>query len=392
MKYTIYRAGQKLWLHKKVYVFLLIEIALGLGVVLCGFHSRACADYRLKLYQEQNADGLNLRGIATGNQRQLAITVQDYRNIQKNYGRNGCFSYMILMHAIYRLPGDEGVQDMTIVSMNDAFFESIWGFSPQPEVAYLGNRIGSDCRKNMEVLADWLRCKENEIYVGEKTFSTYLLPQKISTLVLAAETEFDQAVSSMLILPESQLEFLEQHIIGSPIVFFRIDPLKDQAVDFIYDIARWLQDEHPEYQYQVIDQRLQMEKSIRELTSQIQQLSWFAKISLMITVVGLVGVLLIFLERRRREMAICRMLGATKYQLFAELFWEVFLLTLMGGILSILLLFTLIPNLSTVVFRVTFQWKSIFIVLGTATCITLISCSCAIAAISSNSPLKILRS
>lgn len=299
---------------------------------------------------------------------------------------------MILMHAIYRLPGDEGVQDMTIVSMNDAFFESIWGFSPQPEVAYLGNRIGSDCRKNMEVLADWLRCKENEIYVGEKTFSTYLLPQKISTLVLAAETEFDQAVSSMLILPESQLEFLEQHIIGSPIVFFRIDPLKDQAVDFIYDIARWLQDEHPEYQYQVIDQRLQMEKSIRELTSQIQQLSWFAKISLMITVVGLVGVLLIFLERRRREMAICRMLGATKYQLFAELFWEVFLLTLMGGILSILLLFTLIPNLSTVVFRVTFQWKSIFIVLGTATCITLISCSCAIAAISSNSPLKILRS
>ena len=237
-----------------------------------------------------------------------------------------------------------------------------------------------------------MRCKENEIYVGEKTFSTYLLPQKISTLVLAAETEFDQAVSSMLILPESQLEFLEQHIIGSPIVFFRIDPLKDQAVDFIYDIARWLQDEHPEYQYQVIDQRLQMEKSIRELTSQIQQLSWFAKISLMITVVGLVGVLLIFLERRRREMAICRMLGATKYQLFAELFWEVFLLTLMGGILSILLLFTLIPNLSTVVFRVTFQWKSIFIVLGTATFITLISCSCAIAAISSNSPLKILRS
>lgn len=392
MKYTIYRAVQKLWLHKKVYVFLLAEIVLGIGVVLCGFHSKTCADHRLKSYTEQNANGLDLRGIVTGDQSQPAITVQDYRSIQEKYGRSGRFSYMILIHEIYRLPGEEEVRDMTIASMNDEFFESIWGFSPQPEVVYLGNQLGSDYKKNIEFFSGWIKFDESKIHVGEKNFSTCLLPLKPSTLILSAETEFDQTVSSMLILPESQLEFIEQHTIGSPIVFFHIDPIQKQSVDFVYDIARWLQNEHPKYQYQVIDQRLQMEKSIQDLTVQIKELSWVAQIVLMITVVGIVGILLIFLERRRREMAICRMLGATEHQLFAELFWEIFLLTLLGGILSFTLLFASMPYLSTSVFKVTFQWKSIFIMLGIVTSITLISCSCAMASVHNHSPLKVLRS
>lgn len=392
MKYTIYRAVQKLWLHKKVYVFLLAEIVLGIGVVLCGFHSRTCANQRLKSYTEQNANGLDLRGIVIGDQRKAAITVQDYRNIQKKYGRGGRFSYMILIHEIYRLPGDEEVQDMIVVSMNDEFFESIWGFSPQPEVVYLGNQIGSDYKKNMEFFSDWLKFDESKIHVGEKAFSTCLLPLKPSTLILSAEAELDQTVSSMLILPESQLGFIEQHTIGSPIVFFHIDPIQEEDVDFVYEIARWLQSEHPKYQYQVIDQRLQMEKSIQDLTAQIKELSWVAQIALVITVVGMVGILMIFLERRRREMAICRMLGATKQQLFAELFWEIFLLTLLGGILSFTLLFVSIPYLSTSIFKVTFQWRSIFIMFGIVISITLVSCSCAMASVYSHSPLKVLRS
>lgn len=392
MNYIIHRTVQKLWLHKKIYFFLLIELVLGISIILCGFHSRVCATQRLETYQEQNAIGLDLRGNTSGDQTQPAITVQDYHLIKQKYSQQATFSYMILQHAIYTLPDIEDVQDITIIAMSDNYFKDFFGFIPQPNTAYIGQKIQIDYQNGMRILADAMEFKEKSFYVGDESLTIASLPQDIHSLTLAAEVEFDQDTSSILVLPESQLDFLEQHAIGAPTIFFKITPHQENSLNFIYNIVDWLQEEHPEYQYQVIDQKEQIEKSIQDLTSQIQQLTWIAQLALVITVIGIIGVLLIFLEHRRRELAICRMLGATRVRLFLELFGEIFLLCLTGGFLSFPIILVVIPHLSTAAFIVTFQWKSILIMLGMVTAIALLSCSCAIATICNHSPLKILRS
>lgn len=52
---------------------------------------------------------------------------------------------------------------------------------------------------------------------------------------------------------------------------------------------------------------------------------WVAKCSLVITTVGIIGVLLIYVEQRRREFVIALTLGATHGTLIFELFCEVLL-------------------------------------------------------------------
>lgn len=123
MSYIIHRAVRKLWLHKKVYFFLLIELVLGISIILCGFHSSICATQRLETYQAQNAFGLDFRANVSGDQTIPAITVQDYQAIRQKYFQQGTFSYMILKHAIYTLTNTENVQNITIVSMSDTYFE-----------------------------------------------------------------------------------------------------------------------------------------------------------------------------------------------------------------------------------------------------------------------------
>lgn len=392
MSYIIYRAVRKLWLHKKVYFFLLIELVLGISIILCGFHSSICATQRLETYQAQNAFGLDFRANVSGDQTIPAITVQDYQAIRQKYFQQGTFSYMILKHAIYTLTNTENVQNITIVSMSDTYFEDFFGFTPQPNTAYLGQKIQTDYQNGMMILADKVGFEGDSFHIGAESFLTDFLPKDARSLTLTAEVEFDQDTQSMIVLPEEQLDLLEQYIESSVTVFFRVTPFNENSTGFIYNIVDWLQNEHSGYQYQVIDQREQMEKSIQDLTSQIQQLAWFAQLALVITVIGIIGVLLIFLEHRRRELAICRMVGATKITLFLELFWEIFLLCLTGGILSFPIALIVIPHLSTSVFIVTFQWKSILVMLGIVAVIALLSCSCAIATIRSHSPLKILRS
>lgn len=392
MSYIIHRAVQKLWLHKKVYSFLFIELILGMSIILCGFHSRVCAAQRLETYQSQNTLGLDIRASISGDQTIPAITVQDYQAIQQKYFQQGTFSYMLLKHSIYTLASAEDVQDITIIAMSDTYFENFFGFKPQPNTAYLGKKIQTDYQNEMVILSDGIAFKEDSLRIGTQSLLIDFLPKDVRSLTLTAEVEFDQDTQSMIVLPEEQLASLEQYIKGSVTVFFRITPFQENSTSFIYSIVDWLQNEHAGNQYQVIDQREQMEKSIQDLTSQIQELTWVAQLALVITVVGIIGVLLIFLEHRRRELAICRMLGATKITLFLELFWEIFLLCIVGGILSFPIVLIVIPHLSTSVFIVTFQWKSILVMIGIVTAIALLSCSCAIATIRSHSPLKILRS
>lgn len=392
MSYIIYRAVQKLWLHKKVYFFLFIELVLGMSIILCGFHSRTCAAQRLEIYQSQNTPGLDIRASISEDQTIPAITVEDYQVIQQKYFQQGTFSYMLLKHSIYTLANTEDVQDITIIAMSDAYFENFFGFKPQPNTAYLGKKIQTDYQNDMVILSDGVAFEGDSLRIGTQSLLIDFLPKDVHSLTLTAEVEFDQDTQSMIVLPEELLASLEQYIKSSVTVFFRITPFQENSTSFIYSIVDWLQSEHAGNQYQVIDQRDQMEKSIQDLTSQIQELTWVAQLALVITVVGIIGVLLIFLEHRRRELAICRMLGATKITLFLELFWEIFLLCIAGGILSFPIVLIVIPHLSTSVFIVTFQWKSILVMIGIVTAIALLSCSCAIATIRSHSPLKILRS
>ena len=129
---------------------------------------------------------------------------------------------------------------------------------------------------------------------------------------------------------------------------------------------------------------------IRDITQWMELFVWVAKCSLVITTVGIIGVLLIYVEQRRREFVIALTLGATHGTLIFELFCEVLLFSLLGGVISLLLTIFIAPQLSTVTFTVRFSWTCAILAIGIAFGITLICCVCTILGTRSRYPTKIL--
>jgi ABC-type antimicrobial peptide transport system permease subunit len=74
-----------------------------------------------------------------------------------------------------------------------------------------------------------------------------------------------------------------------------------------------------------------LELSLMDVKNKLYQLIIMSVTALAAVSVGIAGLLMIIIKRRKRELAICFALGATKKHLITELFLESAILTLFGG-------------------------------------------------------------
>ncbi|MCI9221239.1 MAG: hypothetical protein HFH94_16215 [Lachnospiraceae bacterium] len=76
-------------------------------------------------------------------------------------------------------------------------------------------------------------------------------------------------------------------------------------------------------------------------------LSWVAEVSILLIAVGIIGILLIFLDKREKDIQISVWVGAVQRKLYVELFLEVLSLCLLAGGISMLLAYFMADGLST---------------------------------------------
>ncbi len=76
-------------------------------------------------------------------------------------------------------------------------------------------------------------------------------------------------------------------------------------------------------------------------------LSWVAEVSILLIAVGIIGILLIFLDKREKDIQISVWVGAVQRKLYVELFLEVLSLCLLAGGISMLLAYFMANGLST---------------------------------------------
>lgn len=149
MKYLIYRAFQKLWINKKIYLVIAIELAIGITVVLCGISSTYSAKSRLELYKQQIGEqGVVIEYSESRDfaNTELPVTVEDYEIIKEDYGELD-ISYLLFTHSIYQTRKSLDVKSVTFVSMNANSFFSCFGFAPQDDAIYLGTQVADDFEK-----------------------------------------------------------------------------------------------------------------------------------------------------------------------------------------------------------------------------------------------------
>lgn len=394
MKYLFYRAFQKLWINKKIYFVIALELAIGITVVLCGISSAFSAKSRLELYKQQIGEqGVVIEYSESRDftNTELPVTVEDYEIIKEDHSELD-ISFLLYTHSIYQTQRSSDVKNVTFVSMDAKSFYSYFGFAPQEDTIYLGTQVADDFEKEgLYFFEKWLSWDESNVTIGDSDIVDIVRLNPLNKSIFVALL-VDLKIESMIILPEKYMNVLELNVEGQLTPCLRIVSVSNGGEpDAVFEVVQTLQDKHPAYSYRISEQYLELQKSITDLTQEIRIFSWIAWFVLIITMVGIVGILLIYMEKRKREFAIILSLGGTHATVFKEIFLEVFSLCFISGCIGLVATIVTIPYLSTGVFTAYFHWISVVAMLGIVLMITMISCTCLILGIRDVYPTKILK-
>lgn len=392
MKYTIHRALNKLWNNRIIYLFLLIELSIGISVTLCGHLSSRSAQKRLDEYYSQFEIGeMVVEYYSKGNIFETAITYDDYSYLKQNYGMQYEFTYFLYTNSIFQLCDSNEVENVTILAMNKDAFSSLFGFEQQERI-YVGSEISEALALGDIVFPErWIEMSEHSVRIGDHSISNIeRIPKGFEKLITRAIQDFDLDVNKLMILPESLINTLEEESV-SLVSFLMLQQQTEEKSDQIALILEELSRRHIGYSYAVVDLGIQIEQFIADLTQEIRLLSWVSKITLVITTLGIIGVLFLFLQFRRREYAIALTQGATHQMIFRELYCEVLILNGLAGIVGILIAVVAIPYLSTSMFTTSFSLTVIPIVIAIILIITFSVCISILFCIRSIYPSKLLR-
>ncbi|MDE6750646.1 MAG: hypothetical protein K2K21_16530 [Lachnospiraceae bacterium] len=394
MKYLIYRAFQKLWINKKVYFVIALEAAIGITVVLCGISSAYSAKSRLELYKQQIGE----QGIVIECSKneyfantESPITVEDYEIIKEAHSEQD-ISYLLFTRSFYQTQKSLDVKNVTFVSMDANSFYSYFGFMQQEDAIYIGTQVADDFEKEgLRFFEKWFSWEDSNVIIGDSDIADIVRLNPLNKSIFVALL-IDLEIESMIILPEKYMNVLECNVEEPMTPCLRIvSDSNGSGTDAAYEIVQTLHDKHPAYSYRISEQYLELRKSITDLTQVIRLFSWVAWFVLIITMVGIIGILLIYMEKRKREFAIILALGGTHATIFKEIFLEVFSLCFLSGCIGLIALIIIIPYLSTGVFTAYFHWINVVVMLGIVLMITVISCTCMIVGIRDIYPTQILK-
>lgn len=394
MKYVLERALQKLWQNRRVYFFLALELTIGIAVTLCGYLSSCSAQKRIDLYNKQYGRGsIAVEYYTDRNSAKAAITYDDYCDLHNMYGSQCDFTFFLYSNAIYQCSGSNQVEMATILSMNEDAFSAYFSEEQQANV-YVGKNIAKALKRGGVIFPEkWFQMDNDTVQIGGHAAGPIKpLKNEPETLVTRALMGFDLDVSQLVILPESMMEVLECE--ADTLISFLLLGGETERVGFSIpnEIVKELSRRHTDYTYTFLNQGMELERSIADLTQEVRLLSWVSKVALIITTIGIVGVMSIFLQYRRREYAIALAQGATHQRLFLEMFCEILLLSSIGGIAATFVTAAIMPKLSTSMFTVVFHWTGIFVVLLIVLLVTICVCVLCVLGIRNIYPTKILKS
>lgn len=100
----------------------------------------------------------------------------------------------------------------------------------------------------------------------------------------------------------------------------------------LLNIRNYLNGAHSDYKYTISNEFFEYMGKISTAKEENYIFALIAVVFFLIIIVGLVGLFLLFMERRKRELAIAISLGARRSYLVAEVFFEVLCISLIGYI------------------------------------------------------------
>lgn len=385
MLYLVDRAVRRLLWNMKIYVFILLELIVGFTMIACQINAAVAIRQRLSEYENQyTKSGLSINAYTKDTNNfvniGMPVTKEDYDFISEKY--KDCFDISYISYgSIY----GSNFETIPVVVMSEAAFQKMFGVSQNCPY------VGADAKKilkngTMKMGNASAVFAEDGIYINGEAYLFGEFDDSQNNLKIISFTsiaEYDWFVSDCIVVPITMQTALEEDgiLVNCTLELIGKEEANVQKVyEGCEEVITFLAEEHDNYSYEGVNKIQEYEKRSTDLSNTLTLLSWVAKFSLILIVVGMIGVLLILLDRRKKDFMISFWVGADKWKLLLELLLEMFILCFAGGGISLVVSAVVAPALNNSQYTVSMSYEAVQLimimcfVIVFVTCMTAISC------------------
>lgn len=372
----------------RYYIWIVLELAAGISIVVCQDSVVIAVRDRLAVYERQfMEDTVSVNSYFTGDVpwgvSELPITYEDYLFFCQEVPKDTELYYMQYGNVYL------GIEQISLLGMSSNKFQQLLGF-PMEDTVW----IGWDALKRIEAAeafaGQYCSIRGEMLCLHGAVFPYRVLGEDIrnhSLINFNSGADDDIRVAECIFVPVELAAQIEEPL------FFH-STLETGGAGYrqtAEKIADSLAERSTVYQYEVADRRQVYLKSSKDLSDDIKLVSCIGRVALLLTAVGIIGIMLIHLDERKKDFAISMVAGATKRRLVAETVLEILALCLCGGIAALGISAVTAPMLSTSKYLVSLKGHSISfltaIVFGMAILVCLVLFSC----VKIKEPVKALR-
>ena len=350
MNYIFFRAVRRLKRNYKIYAALVLELMVGLVILATQINVKSGIKSRLEIFnQNYNKYTISLEAFyvpENHNNVGLPINVKDFEWIENLVGAKEACLYVaegiITTDSLITIP---------VIATSDMDFLGI-------EASENGNNAAMACigKNARKLLSDSGTSYNGEnvtincegISIANDCYSFEILDSEKMIVSAFSGADTDKSLSDCIVISYDLLDRIEEEgIFYTANVHFNVNKIKDDNKEQdLADILDYLSAEHPDYRYSTINKVNDYEKGSDDMSSTIRLLSWISNILMVLIFVGAVGILLIILDKRKKDFMISEWVGARRIILFAELMVEMGLVSFTAGFLSILTACFIAPKVS----------------------------------------------
>ncbi len=344
MDYFFRKTGRMIWLHKKMYLLLLIQAAVGMYLFsYCLNTTMSCDDTVRRIDEGIGRDAVQLTCYLTGTNYQpdgFPVTPGQMERLRQQEGAKGFdMLYLPYVQGTVAIP-DTGEWETVCLVFVDEESGALLGFDGVPEQGCIGSRAAETLQRSglmegQEKTAfglSSLTVSGGRILSGEdwecRISALTPTPAALEERVISGSYDSISADDQILLtdcimLPIERMNLLAEAEGLNGKVSVQFFPGNREA-DFhvLVEFVKELNGAGTDYHFSLTQQSVKLHNSAADLMIPYRTLLWLGVSVLAITTSGMIGAFILILHRREKTNAVSVACGATYAGLFAELLAE----------------------------------------------------------------------
>ena len=392
MNYLLKKSFQRFWKNRKKYAFIILQLTAGTCMMALAFHIRFSFQEQFRTFQKEiDSQYINIMANDKGGETE-PLTFSDYTYIREhlNPDGNGMAYYKECL-----------LSDMQInvLFVDEAFYSIVMSAQGyEAGAAY----IGENARQKLNSVLG----SKNEFSYYDKSVET-LFGVPISSLTPLNTITY----SSKALLTDAQFAVVEGSCTFEDYLIFPITVYEESGIGCrgwnnlvlsltganmeslqkqIHSVTAYLTTQYEDESFVVNNFYTYTEQQLNRNVHLAELLNFISIFILVIVVFGFTGLLLILLNKRRREFSIIRMCGATSRQITWEVFFEILYVVIFGVLLGNLLSLPFLPlfdNMTGMAFHI----ETLLLCLAGGLFISVFVCMIALHKVRRLSPVVVLK-